>query len=321
MSFDLKGLKPPKYFSSIYLRFQSYDRFLLRFADQEEMENPPERLLERVRSCMIYFICKRPIIAAVPDSLINENGEWFVDISYSIKGSSVSSKVKLPTGVIPDTGGEHEVSAFPHKFISSFDSEGNLVVETLISNFVHLFEELPSKVKDLEILYIGKGTPDCAADRLDGHSTLQKILADIQKNEPDCEIALLLHNFKFQKDALAMTQVGELAEIRGDTAKEHYQRIRDYKPSIDEQSKLVEALLIDYFKTDKYNTHFTKGLSGQKVFDNFYTLDIDAIVVEFNNENIGNLNVYSQNIKSNYFHNILLDARVNEGRFSYFNIK
>jgi len=41
-------------------------------------------------------------------------------------------------------------------------------------------------------------------------------------------------------------------------------------------------------------------------------------IAYFNNENIGNLNVFPQKIAANFFHNVILDARKNEGRYSYF---
>jgi len=227
--------------------------------------------------------------------------------------------VTAPKDAVADLGGRIEVSDYPHKEILSYDSEDNLIVQTLISNFVHLLKGLPEEISNHEVLYVGKGTADCAVDRLDGHSTLERILAGIVKTEPAKEIAILLYNFEMKKDAVSIPEIGDKAEVRGKPAKEHFSGIFEFKPSIDEQACITEALLIDYFKTTKYNSDFTKGLSrSQKTLSSIYELDFDAVVVELDNENIGFLNIYSTEVKPNYYHHALLDIRKLEGRVSVF---
>ena len=225
-----------------------------------------------------------------------------------------------PKGAVIDLGGKIEVSGYPHKEILSYDSDGNLVIQTLISNFVHLLKGLPEEISHHEVLYVGKGTSDCAVDRLNGHSTLEKILADILKEEPEKEIAIMLYNFEMKKDAFSITGIRDKAEVRGELAKEHFSKIIEFKPSIDEQACIAEALLIDYFKTRMYNSDFTKGLSrSQKTLSSICELDFDAVAVELDNENIGFLKIYSKEVKPNYYHHALLDIRKLEGRVSVFN--
>ena len=98
--------------------------------------------------------------------------------------------------------------------------------------------------------------------------------------------------------------------------------INDFQPGINEQTEIAEALLIDYFKTSLYNTHFTNGLSSKlKTLKNVYKLDFDAIIVEINNENIGNLKVFSNHVAPDYYHQAILDIRKHEGRISLLNLK
>ena len=312
-------LKPTKYYTSILLRFQSVDRFLYRFADRDEAINPPKDLFDRVRSCLIYLICSRPIISIVPGTIEKVKDHFQFEIKHHKSGKEKTCKVTAPKGVVVDLDGRIEVSGFPHKEILSYDPDGNLVVQTLISNFVHLLTGLPEDISHHEVLYVGKGTSDCAVDRLNGHSTLERILADVLRSEPEKEIALMLYNFEMKKDAISITGIREKAEIRGESAKEHYSKIFEFKPSIDEQACIAEALLINYFNTRKYNSDFTKGLSrSQKTLSSIYEFDFDAVVIELDNENIGFLKIYSTEVKPNYYHHALLDIRKLEGRISLF---
>lgn len=317
----MKNLKPPKYYSSILLNFQSFDRFLFRFADREEALNPDPEMLERIRDCMIYLICSRPIISIVPNSIQKLKDEIEFEIEYRINATVKKSNVIFPIGHLQEFDGEVKVSSFPHKSIHFYNKNGDLVLDLLVANMLHLSTGLPDEITNLEVLYVGKGTADCAIDRLDGHSTLEKILSDILRNEPNKEVAILIYKFKMKRQPIIVPSIGEQAEIRGKQANKRNSKIMSYDPTIDEQTKLTEAILIDYFKTDKYNTHFTKGLElHRKVFSNVQKVDFDAITVEINNENIGYLNIYSQAVSPKYFHNPILDFRKLEGRVTLFDL-
>ena len=312
-------MKPTKYYSSSFLRFISCDRIMFRFADREEALNPPSDLVDRVRTCMIYLICSRPIISIIPESFKHHEDYRQFDIRYRINDTEHRKSVKIPKGLITDYGGKIEVSKFPHTSIHFYDKDDNLIVDMLISNFVHLLEDIPSEVSNHEVLYIGKGTADCAVDRLNGHTTLEKILSDVLRDEPNKEVVILIYNFEIKKSAISNSVIGESAEVRGEPAKKHFKKISEYKPDIDEQTKIAEALLIDYFSTSKYNTHFSGGLSLKAgIFDNIREVDFDALVVELDNENIGFLNLFSKKVTANYFHAAWLDIRKLEGRISVF---
>lgn len=314
-------MKKPKYYTSFLLRFISVDRFLFRFADRGDAINPSHDLINRVRNCTIYLICSRPIVTIVPKSFANNKDNFQFDITYRIGDTVHINNVKILKGSIEEFGGKVEVSKFPHNSIFFYDKDDNLIVEMLISNCIHLLEGLPPEISNHEVLYVGKGTADCAVDRLDGHSTLEKILADILRNEPNKETAILIYTFEMKKSAVSILRIGEAAEIRGEEAKLHFAKILQYKPDIDEQAKIAEALLINYFSTSDYNSHFSKKLDlSAKIFDNIRDADFDALVVELDNENIGFLKLFSKRIQPNYFHHAWLDVRKSEGRTSVFDL-
>lgn len=314
-------MRPTKYELSTILRFISYDRFLFRFADRQEAMNPPSDLIERVRNCMIYLICSRPIIAIIPESFEYHKSYCQFDIAYRLNGVQQRKTVMTPKGLTRDLGGNVEVSPYPHKSIHFYDKAGNLVIDMLISNFVHLLKNVPLELSNHEVLYVGKGTADCAVDRLNGHSTLEKIIADILRDEPSKEVAILIYNFELKKSAVANNAIAKFAEIRGDVAKRHFAKIASYKPEIDEQTKIAEALLINYFATSKYNSHFANGVSlAARVFKSVKAADFDAVVVELDNENIGYLKIFSKAIQPHYFHLARLDIRKLEGRVSVFDV-
>ena len=202
--------------------------------------------------------------------------------------------------------------------IQFYSKENILECNLIISNLIHLLQGVPDMVSNLEILYIGKGTSDCAIDRLNGHSTLETILADILQKEPYNEIAFLLYKFEMSKPAFQIRNSNQKVEITGKKAKDHFQDVFDYKPDIEEQTRLIEALLIDYFKTHKYNSQYAKGINiNNKLFDNVRKIDIDAVIVDIDNENIGRLKMFSKGIEPNFYHRTSLDFRKKEGRISH----
>lgn len=313
-------MKPPKYYSSIILRFRSWDRFLLRFADKYDLAHINPESMKRIRECMVYFICIRPIVSIMPETFKKQGGHYEFTLQYRISGKEKLLPVKFPKEIKLDFGGKVKVSEYPHTAIHSYNANNELVSDFLLANMIHLLEGVPDELADLEVVYIGKGTADCALDRLDQHSTLEKILANVLKKEPNKEVALFLLKYKMQRDVMRPeVAMADLAEIRGAEAESHYQKLLEYAPDNEEQAKIVEALLIDHFKTSEYNTHYVNGLSKDlAVLKNVYELNFDAIIAEVDTENIGGVRLYSRIIPPKYHHDAVLDIRREEGRFSLF---
>lgn len=290
----------------------------MRFADRYDLEHITPETMKRVRECMIYFICIRPIISILPETFKKNEDHYEFTLQYRLDGKEKLLPVKFLKEVKLDFGGEVKISSYPHTAIHSFDVDGQLTSDLLVANMVHLLKGIPDELSGLEVVYIGKGTADCALDRLDGHSTLEKILANILRKKPNKEVALLLMKFKMQKDIVTPeTAIAEKAEIRGPKAYQHFTKIMKYQADIEEQTKIVEALLIDYFKTSAYNTHYVHGLTETlAVLRNVYKLDFDAVITEADTENIGGIRLYSEEVSLAYHHKAILDIRKQEGRFS-----
>jgi hypothetical protein len=311
-------MKPLKYYTEVLFEITCIDRFIFRVSDIRELENMPDELQERLSNCHIYLICKRPRITLKTESIEVTTDYIYLTIDYRISGESNSAKIKIPRQFFKPHEVRFEVSEYPHREINTYDSEGNHIATTLLANLAHLFSPLPDEVKDLEVLYIGKGLKKSAKDRLENHATLQKILADVNSYEPDMEIFALVYSFdRAKKHGLQKNQ--QKPEIQGDeVAKEHYNKIFNFKPSLDLQVALIEASLISYFRTDRYNTHYIDFPQNlYKLFSEFYEMDFAALIINIDNENIGNQRIFSQTVSPNPNHQIITDFRKMEGKFSY----
>jgi hypothetical protein len=176
--------------------------------------------------------------------------------------------------------------------------------------------EIEESARDLEVMYVGKGLSRSANDRMANHATLQKILAHIHSNEPDAEVFALAYAFQYRKNAISLLSVQ--AEIRGDAAKQRRQRALDYKPKLEEQVSLIEASVISYFRPD-FNEHYLGFPDGkERILRGVYNADFAAILVQLDNTNIGGPRVYSKKVPPRAVHEIVVDFRQLEGKFSFF---
>lgn len=311
-------MKPLKYNPEIVLSFTSVDRFIFRVSDIEELENIPDELKYRLAACHIYLICKRPRLTLIPQSVKVTDTHVFFTVEYRLFGVVHSTEVSLPKRHFFNEEVRFEVSAYPYREILTYDDSGNQISTTLIANYVHLFDGIPDEVKNLEVLYVGKGLKNSAKDRLESHSTLQKILADINSNEPDYEVFALVYSFERpKKNLIGLT--GTKSENSREKVEELIRKARNYKPTINEQVALIEASLISYFATSKYNNHYVDFPNkGVKILDEIYKVDFAAITVLIDNENIGFQQIFSKAIPPNFVHFVKIDFREIEEKFSFY---
>lgn len=314
---------PQKYPLEFYLDFRSVDRFLYRVCDLHDLPaySHPE-LLERLDNCHIYMLGKRPRLSVVPGSLQvgPDYSELFVQ--YSKSGRTVSQKTFLPTSQLMPAGYSaleyvHSISEYPHREIITHDKSGKFMGSFLIANRAHTLSGVDRSAQDLEIVYVGKGLRKSAQDRLENHSTLQRILADVHSNDPDCEVFALVYAFDYRKSAWAVK--GNIPLISEQSSSPRMVKVKKYRPSLDEKINLVEAACISYFRTDKYNSHYLDFPNrGNKILNSIYAMDVAAIVVQVDNENIGFLRTFSKKIEPNSTHHVVVDFREREGMLSIF---
>ncbi|MDX6499107.1 MAG: hypothetical protein QOG23_2367 [Blastocatellia bacterium] len=191
-----------KYPAEFFLEFRSVDRFIYRVSDlYSQKSNVDTTLLARLDNCHLYLICTRPRLALVPGSIEISNEFLYFDVDYRLGGNYRRAAVALQRKLFLAEEEIFEISGYPHRELISRDRAGEIVAITLLANFVHLMPTVEEPARDLEVRYVGKGLHHSAQDRLEHHATLQKILADINSNEPDSEVFALVYALEFHKNA------------------------------------------------------------------------------------------------------------------------
>lgn len=307
-------LQLSKYPEEFALELFSVDRIIFRASDVFNLDGLVDSdSLDRLDNCHVYFLTKRPRLSLVPNSVQMSADAVSFEAEWRIKGLQQRGTLSLPREALD--GDEHSfaVSPFPHRELISYGVDGKEIMGTLFANSVHLFENLPSEVRDLEVVYIGKGLRNSARDRLKHHETLQKILGDISSNEPDDEVFVVAHAFDYRKPVMVITNVP--IEITGDQALARRKKAVEYRPSLDEQVSLVEATCISYFQTSKYNTHYLDfPKRHHRVLRPVYAADFAILSVQVDHERIGGQKLFSQRIPAASNHLALVDFRAREGR-------
>jgi hypothetical protein len=305
-----------KYPAEFVLDFNSDDRFIFRASDLYHLaQHISPELLERVDKCQIYLVGKRPHISLIPDSIHMESDALGFQIQYKLGGAQHCTAVKIPRRLFRSEEVSFEASPSPHRGLISRNCNGEILGETLLVNFVHLFPTIDSRARDLEIIYAGKGLRPSAYRRLMKHETLQEILAGIHSNEPESEVFILLYHFQYKKNLLLSTSQ---AEINGNLARLHAERAMTYRPPNEEQISVIEASLITHFQPE-FNRHYLVFPNHkQAILENIYETDIAAVLVQLDNANIGGQRIYSKNQAPNSIHNIVIDFRRLEDKPSWF---
>lgn len=139
-------------------------------------------------------------------------------------------------------------------------------------------------VQEFEVLYIGqaygKDGNRTAFDRLEQHSTLQKILTEYRNDHPDKHIYVLL--LEIQKQLL-MSFDGRSKEYikTEEESDKHMKQVCCNLPEEVQAINITEAALINYFKPE-YNINFVDNFPNEnhKGYRQYYDLDYNALSVE-----------------------------------------
>lgn len=300
---------PPKYAQEFWLQYQSCDRFLFRASDVTDLDcHLDGEVLSRLNQCQIYFIGTRPRVGAVPGSLRRSADELVFTLEYAVRGQVRRRQVAAPVDLFGRLQDSFSVSPYPHRDIVATQPNGELAGSCLIANYAHILG-LPPEASDLEILYIGQGMHASAKDRLINHATLQKVLAKIASNEPDCEVFLLVHAFAAKKPMVGFPR-DMPPEITGLTADRRRHEAIAIKPSKTDQVALIEAACIAYFQTSEYNTHFLSFPEGKmKALTRLKPADFAGLHVQLDHTGIGGLRIGSKSVSPANNHEIIVDFR------------
>jgi len=301
------------------LNIYSSSPCVLQPADLEEIAKD-EELAKQIRDCNIYVISKRPRLSAVPASIQIEDGVLKGDLQISLPEGPRVIPFSVPERLPPEIT-TAKASEYPHTRIRLYDSNGNLHRGYPISFLLPIIKSELGSHADLEIIYVGQAYGNAgsrnALDRLQAHSTLQKILADMSAHEPHVEAWLFLYRFEFHKFILSMDGLSN-TQISDHRDRQHYLDILSAKFERSMRISVAEAALIRWFQP-KYNEIYKSKFphNKHKILKKVYDLDFAGLSVEINSEEINarlctavaspkyhhicNFNLHSVNERKSFF--------------------
>ena len=271
--------------------------------------------------CHIYMVTTLPRLGFCPDTTRYENGNLSGHVQYRVQGElrefSFDFAFPLLDGAI-----NARVTEYPHRSIVTLGDSGEQVRE-LPASAVALaprFRIQRPELYDLEVLYVGQAFGDgdrSAFVRLRSHSTLQKILADIQSDHPDDEVYVLMFEYSPYRTLHAMNGTVK-AQKSGKEDSERFYSIVENPLSEHQQICLAEAGLIRYFGP-KYNKVYKDSFPSRshKVLEGCYSLDFSGLVVEINTEKL-QLSLCSGYVSPAQHHLCQVDLIADEDRQGFF---
>ena len=289
-------------FPVIILDFRAVDRFLYRIRDLQDLRDGlPKELIDRLDNCHIYMIGKRPRLSVVADSISWNDHRIRLRVSCSINGVVHEGDMTLDRPKELREAKSFEASPFPHRELLALDGEGRVMQHLLLANFAHLVDSLPSFAKQLEVLYVGKGLAKNTQDRLSNHKTLQQVLAEVSSDDPEGEVFALVYRFDYRRSA------GGVVTSGADAAERDLRRkLKPYKPTAEDQVSLVEAAIISYFHTDRFNSHYIDfPATDTDAARRAREAGADYLAVQVDAEALGRLPTYSQRVEPQVTHHIV----------------
>ncbi|MBA4381400.1 MAG: hypothetical protein C0406_02440 [Sideroxydans sp.] len=313
--------KPRKYISEHAVNIYSA-RWLMTNAQQlmsDGVMRPDEKKVSDL--CHIYVVTKLPRINFRPDTTKYENERVSGHLQYRVKGElrEVPFDIEFP---LLDGAIEARVSDHPHRELQTFDDNGQEVrhlpaSSVAIGSPIRMEHE---ELNALEVLYVGQAFGDgdrSAFERLRSHSTLQKILADVQANYPDDEVYVLTFEYVHYQILTMMNGMVE-AQKSDDEDSARFYSIIENPLSDHQQICLVEAALIRYFGP-RYNVIYRDSFPSRshKILAECYCLDFSALIVEIDTEELY-FSLYTDHAMANQHHICQIDLVADEERQSFF---
>lgn len=271
----------------------------------------------------IYLVCRRPSLRFDPSTFVYANEQASGDLLYFISGSEnrVPFSIKFP---LLDGAQSASLSPYPHRELRTHDSKGNNV-RYLPANALSIREGQHlsrPELANLEVLYVGQSFASgnrSAFERLQSHSTLQRILAEASYENPDCEI--FVATFVYEPYRVLTLFDGKAKDaIHDDRDTNRFLSIMDRPLKMSQQISLAEAALIRYFEPRYNKIYKTKFPSTkQKVLASCYELDFSGLSVEINTDDL-HLRLFSDKIQpaTHHISNIELFAHSDRAGFFFF---
>ncbi len=138
---------------------------------------------------------------------------------------------------------------YPFHTYEVIDSKGKLFSHPAPITFDRICRENEQHhdALDFEVIYVGQTKQEKIQKRLNPHHKLQKVLSEVNTNEPDQEIYIILFDFNIQ----FMMQWNKDDK---DASKKQKAAIKKFRNiSTEQKITLVEGALMKYFNTKDYN--------------------------------------------------------------------
>jgi hypothetical protein len=271
----------------------------------------------------IYLICQHPALSYSAKGFLYKDEYIEGQITYEVEGQARTLPFRRHFPLL-DGASKLALSPYPHREVRTFDNTGNIVryfpasALCFASHMHGGHEELGA----FEVLYVGQAFGDgkrSAFERLQSHSTLQKILAEAQYQAPNKEILLFL--FEYVPYRVINQMDGRNKEAIADkTDSARFYSILENPLTAHQQICLAEAALIRYF-APHYNEIYKETFpsDSHKILEQCYALDFSALVVEINTDEL-DFRLYSRNVEPKWHHISqidLFDPDVRKGFFHY----
>jgi len=308
-----------KYFSELAISFYSHGVLLVHPKHIQNIDKTSGEVLDIANSCHIYFIVKRPKVSFVPGSFFISNDRMEGKLSYVSSGKRKETRFSF----FGEPNFESvKVSEYPHNNMYLI-KEGKIISSSPAHLICMICNELDDEsLRDLEVVYVGMSYGDgerTAKDRLKSHSTLQKVLTDINYDDPESEALIVMAEYASPQALIHFDGRDTDTDIEND--RDIMDDLHKQQEEITEELKilLVEAGLIRYFQpkyNEKYKANFP--MHNHRILNEVYEIDFGALSVEVNTEEI-NARLYSKSVGVGYHHIAHYDLHDIDERKSFFN--
>ncbi|HEY9619982.1 MAG TPA: hypothetical protein V6C78_06420 [Crinalium sp.] len=303
-----------KYFTEFGLNAYADYLFLTQ---QDALEKLEEEVFQEI-PCYIYIIGRKPRVTLEPSS-------------FKIDDSWVQGTLKFQRQnhfesrdfIIPNKLGKSELRLdcpYPYSEFSLYDENNKHISFVKAGVLAHLFPEMAEFV-DIEVLYVGQAYGNQggrqASERLQSHSTLQKIYHEVSRRTPDQDVWLLLLNFEVALYTIFNGQCKNF-QVSDEEDNRHVKYVLKTGITEEQAINFTEAALIRYFEPE-YNEIFKNSFPNpaHKTYSQCYDLDINSVVVTIETDNLGCM-LWSKRRRKNWMHIATFPLHNSEERKSLF---
>lgn len=305
-----------KYFTEFGLNTYADYLFLTQ---QDALGKLEEQVLRKI-PCYIYIIGRKPRVMLEPNS-------FKIDDSW-VRGTLKFQKQNCFESrdfVMPNRLGRSDLRLdcpYPYLEFSLCDEADKRISFVKAGALAHLFPEMADFI-DIEVLYVGQAYGDRggrqASDRLQSHSTLQKIYYEVSRRTPDQDVWLLLLNFDLALYTIFNGQCRNF-QVSDEDDDKHIEHV--FRSGITEQQAInfTEAALIRYFEPE-YNEVFKNSFPNpaHKTYSECYDLDVNSVVVTIETDTIGCM-LWSKRREKTFMHIAAFPLHNSEERKSLFHV-